>query len=147
MNLSLSHCIFSYHFNTQPNKKVSLLSLISKAWLYLLASFTFSYKNFKGNFFKGNFFKVVIEENGQKFFFTGDIPKFSLYWTWKLLKYSLWAISMLSSNEVATIDLLKQLLPWKLSTRKLLNLHWSSRFEDDFCGMFCCSELSLLISF
>jgi len=122
--------LFLHHFSTRPTKRVGWLSLISNSWSSLFGLFSSSYKNFKGKFFK-----VMIKDEGRKYFFNGDKAKFPLYWTCRPTKFTSWPRSVMSPEEVSALNTLNR-LPRKLPTRKLLKAYKSPRLREELYGKF-----------
>lgn len=73
ISLSPSLGVFLHFYSIQHGKQSGWLSLINRSKACLLSPFTSSYKNFKGGFFKN-----LIEKNGKKYFYDGNVPKFPI---------------------------------------------------------------------
>ena len=95
LSLSPSSKSFLYYYSSRPGKQPNWLSLISKSRICFLKPFTSSYKDFKGVFFK-----VLIEEDGRKYFFNDDTPKFPFYWTNEPLKFNSWSYHSMDADTV-----------------------------------------------
>jgi len=85
LGLTATPALFLHHYCTRPGKKVGWLSLVSQNKNRLLAPYTSSYKQFKETFFK-----VIIKGEGFRYVYDDGVPKFPLYWTRKLVKFTLW---------------------------------------------------------
>ena len=114
MSLFPSPKAFLYYYSYRPGKRPSWLSLISESRICFLKPFTSSYKNFKGGFFK-----ILIEEDGRKYFFDGDAPKFPFYWTSQPLKFNYWSYHSMDVEDRPVIEVLDH-----YPTRFLLALYY-----------------------
>jgi len=128
LNLKASAQNFLYFYCTRPENRVGWLSLVGQPKQCVLAPYIASYKHFKEWFFR-----VGIEEEGRKYFYDGDTPRFSFYWTNTPAKISSWSKAMMPEEEQRTISILEGFSN-KLPTRKLLDLYMSSRPMDEFDG-------------
>ena len=116
----------------RSSNRVGWLSLISQPKSCLLAPFTSSYKNFKGSFFK-----FVVKKESRQFSNDGDAPRFPFYWTHNLTCFLVWPRSSLTREDMETLSVLDK-LHWKISTRWLLQVFFSSTRFRDVKGIFLC---------
>ena len=124
----LAH-FFLYYYSSPPGKRPGWLSLISKPRICFLKPFTSSYKDFKGVFFK-----ILIEEEGNKYFFDGDTPKFPLYWTDQPLKFNSWSYHSMDAADRRVIEVFGH-FSYQIPTRALLRLYSSETPPKDLIGM------------
>jgi len=104
LSLSPNPKAFLYYYSSQPGKRQGWLSLISKSKICFLKPFTSSYKNFKGGFFK-----ILIEDNGRRYFFDGDVPTFPFYWTSQPLKFNSWSYHSMDAEDRHVFEVLGHL--------------------------------------
>jgi len=130
LSLSPSPKSFFVLFSSESGKQPGWLSLISKPRLCFLNPFTSSYKNFKGGFFK-----VLIEEDGKKYFFNGDTPKFPFYWTNEPLKFNSWSYHSMDVDDRRVFEVFGH-FSYQIPTRALLRLYTSKTPRKDFIGMY-----------
>jgi len=106
--------VFLHFYSSRPDKRCGRLSFISRSRACLLSPFTFSYKNFKGEFFK-----ILIEETRKKYFYDENVPKFAFYWTNSPLKLNSWLRHSMKPKDLQVLSVLDH-LSHKLPTYGLL---------------------------
>jgi len=120
---------FLHFFGTRLSDRICWVSLVGQAKNSLFSPYTTSYKNIKGGFFK-----VVVEEEGQSFFFDGQTPRFPFYWTKDPTRFNVWPRSLMIDDDLQVLSVLDQ-LPCKIATRSLVCAYLSSHRCVDIDGM------------
>jgi len=110
LGLTATPALFLHHYCTRPGKKVGWLSLVNQNKNRLLASYTSSYKHFKETFFR-----VIVKGEGCRYVYDDGMPKFPLYWTRELVKFTLWPRLDYTTEDFLAIGTLDQ-LPCQIST-------------------------------
>ncbi|KOM49645.1 hypothetical protein LR48_Vigan08g047200 [Vigna angularis] len=108
--------LFLYFFRCRPVATKGWVSLISEPGNALLELYLQSYRNFKEKFFK-----VSITDVGRWYFFDGEgNPRFPLYWTQDLLRFTSWPEDNMTIEELEALSVLTA-LPRPFSSRQLID--------------------------
>jgi len=85
-------------------------------------------------------------DNGRRYFFDGDVPKFPFYWTSRPLKFNSWSYHSMNVEDRLVLEVLDH-LSHKIPTRALLRLYTLKRRRKYFLGMYFFKFFFIAIDF